>query len=119
MIADEVSARRRYQRGQPAQELARFEHQHLGAIGEGALQEIGEASVSELRQSRLHERRTGAVPAKMSEAFPVVGVEVHAGVQRESVLVGSPFLLPAPVRWPPSERAHRVGLRGSERVPVA
>jgi len=91
VVADEVSARRGDQRGQPAQEFARLEHQHLGP---------------------------GAVPAEVRETLAILRVEVHAGVQREPLFVGSPFLLLARISWPSSERAHRVGLRGGERVRV-
>jgi hypothetical protein len=54
----------------------------------------------------------------MSKAFAIVRVEVHAGMQRKSLFVGSPFFLRARIGWPSSERAHRVGLRGGEHVRV-
>jgi hypothetical protein len=82
LVADEVSARWRYQCGNPAQELARLEYQDLAAIGERALQQIGKSSVSEPRSPLLHQQRTGAVAAEMSKAFAIVRVEVHAGMQR-------------------------------------
>src|SRR3954471_80134 len=69
LVADEVSARWRYQCGNPAQELARLEYQDLAAIGERALQQIGKSSVSEPRSPLLHQQRTGAVAAEMSKAF--------------------------------------------------
>ena len=79
MIADEVGARRRDQRGEAAQEFGGLQQQCLAAIAKRPLEPVGEAAVG--REPLLRERRAGAVAAEVRKPFTVVRVQVHRCVQ--------------------------------------
>ena len=81
MVADEVGARRRNQRGEAAQEFGGLQQQCLAAIAERPLEPVGEPAVGQLGEPLLRERRAGAVAAEVREPFTVVRVQVHRRVQ--------------------------------------
>jgi hypothetical protein len=61
-VANEVSARRGYQRRKPAEKLARLQG----------------------RMPMLRERRPGSMAPQTQKDLRIIGVQVHAGVQRET-----------------------------------
>ncbi len=73
MVADEVSAGRRNQRGQPPQQLGGLQQQHRAAVAQWPLEPIGEPPVGQLGEPLLRQRRAGAVAAEAREPLAVVG----------------------------------------------
>jgi hypothetical protein len=114
--ANEVSARWWYKRRQPAEKLARQKDENLRSVGQRALQAITEAAVGQPGETILRERRPGSIAAQMQKAFTVVGVQVYAGVQRETLEVRGLLPASAPLGRLADERRHRVCLSGSQRV---
>jgi len=78
-------AGRRHQRRQAAEQLRRPQGEDLAAVAEGTLEPVGEAAVRERREPLQRERRTRSVAAELLQPFAVVGVQVHAGVEGESL----------------------------------
>jgi len=101
-----MRARRRYQRGEPTQQLGRLEDQRVSARGERALQAIGEPAVWKLGKAILRERRAGAIAAQMRQALAVVGVQVHPGVEGETLEVSGLSLQPDRIGRTAPEEAH-------------
>src|SRR4051794_13659092 len=114
--ANEVSARWWYKRRQPAEKLARQKDENLRSVGQRALQAITEAAVGQTGETILRERRPGSIAAQMQKAFTVVGVQVYASVQRETLEVRGLLPASAPLGRLAAERRHRVCLSGSQRV---
>jgi hypothetical protein len=106
VIADQMRARRRYQRGEPTQQLGRLEDQRVSARGERALQAIGEPAVWKLGKAILRERRAGAIAAQMRQALAVVGVQVHSGVEGKALEVSGLSLQPDRMGETPRFQGH-------------
>jgi hypothetical protein len=87
MVSHEVSPRRRDQRGEPAEQLPRFEDEDLSAVAEAPLHAVRELAVRKRREPLLGERRTETIAAQVSQALPVVRMQVDPGVQRETLVV--------------------------------
>jgi len=87
-----VSPRRRDQRGETAEQLARLENEDLTAVAEAALHSIGELAVGERGKPLLRERWAGAIAAQVRQALPVVRVQMDTGVQRKTLVVRGELL---------------------------
>lgn len=87
MVAHEVRARRWNQRGETAQQLARLQDEDLAAGAEAALHAIGELAVGKRGEALLREGRPGPMAAQVSQALPVVRVQMDTGVQRKALAV--------------------------------
>ena len=87
VVAHEVRARRWNQRGETAQQLARLQDEDLAAGAEAALHAIGELAVGKRGEALLREGRPGPMAAQVSQALPVVRVQMDTGVQRKALAV--------------------------------
>ena len=117
VVAREVRARRRDERGELSQKLDPREH-HLGAAVQGALELVAEAFVGELAQAAVRHRAACAVVTQALEAAPVPGGDARRSVQREAVDSRAKGLVR---RWRERERslaalARRVQQRGVELI---
>ena len=98
MVADEVGARRRDQRGEATQEFGGLQQHHLAAVAEGALEPVGETAVGQFGEPLLRKRRPGAVAAEVRESLAIIRVQMHRRMKGEAREVGS-ALLGAPSIW--------------------
>ena len=116
MVAHEVGPRRRDQRGETAEQLARLEDEDLAAVAEAPLHAVRELAVGKRGKPLLRERWTGAIAAQLSQALPVVRVQMNTGVQRETLVVrGEALGFPRVWRLAAQGR-HRLCLRRGERI---
>ena len=91
--AGDVGTRPRHQRRQAAKQLDRLQLELQATVGERALRADREASIGQHRQPFVREGRPRPIAAEPGQAFPIVGVQVDPGVEREafeerSVLLG-------------------------------
>src|SRR5438067_1210786 len=59
VVSNEVSPRRRHQRGETAEQLARLEDEDLAAVAEAPFHAVREFGIGKRREPLLRERRTG------------------------------------------------------------
>jgi hypothetical protein len=83
VVAHEVSPRRRDQRGETAEQLARLEDEDIAAVAEGPLHAVRKLAVGKRGKPLLRERRTGAIAAQVCQALPVVRVQMDTGMQQK------------------------------------
>jgi uncharacterized protein YoaH (UPF0181 family) len=116
VVAHEVSPRRRDQRGETAEQLARLEDEDIAAVAEGPLHAVRKLAVGKRGKPLLRERRTGAIAAQVCQALPVVRVQMDTGVQRETLVVRGEVLAFSLVWRLATQGRYRLCLRRGERI---
>jgi len=116
VVSNEVSPRRRHQRGETAEQLARLDDEDLAAVAEAPFHAVREFGVGKRREPLLREPRRSAITAQVSQALPVVCMQMDTGVQREALVVRGEVPAFAFVWRLATQGRHRLGLRRGERV---
>jgi len=93
VVSDRVDPRRRYQGGEPSEEIVGLEEQEERAAT-GALHPVDELAVLALREPLKREWRPDRVAAESLQPLAVVLVDANARVQREAVEAGGVALVP-------------------------
>jgi len=85
VVADQVDARRRDDRGEPGEELGRLKGKVVRTVGERTLEAIGDAAVGQRAEAGERQRWAGAIATEQLQAGGMALTDVDIGVQGEAV----------------------------------
>ena len=75
------------QRGETAKQFTRLEDENLTVVIEAPLHPVRKSAVRKRGEPLLRQRRTRAIATQVSQALPVVRVQMDTGMQRKTLVV--------------------------------